>query len=146
MRIIAQNKKAYFNYFIEEEIEAGIVLLGSEVKAIREGRVTINDSYAAEIDGELFLVNSVIGMYKGAVTFTHEEKRARKLLLHTREMAKLLGKMQVKGYSLIPTKIYFNKRNVIKLSLGLAKGKKLYDKRATIKKRDEKRSRDRGEE
>lgn len=146
MRIIAQNKKAYFNYFIEEEIEAGLVLLGSEVKAIREGRVNINDSYAAEIGGELFLVNSVIGMYKGAVVFTHEEKRARKLLLHKIEMAKLQGKMQVKGYSLIPTKIYFNKRNVIKLSLGLAKGKKLYDKRETIKKRDEKRSRDRGEE
>lgn len=146
MTIIAQNKKAYFNYSIEEEIDAGIMLLGSEVKAIREGRINANDSYVAEVDGELFLVNAVIGMYKGAVTFGHEEKRPRKLLLHKRERAKLLGKMRVKGYSLIPTKVFFNKRNIVKIALGLAKGKKLYDKRDTIKKRDEKRRNDRGED
>ncbi len=146
MKIIAQNKKAYFNYSIEEEIEAGIMLLGSEIKAIRDGRVNINDAYAAEIDNELFLVNSQIGMYKGAVAFGHDEKRARKLLLHKRERQKLLGKMTVKGFSLVPTKIYFNKRNIVKIQLGLAKGKKLYDKRETIKKRDEKRRHDRGED
>jgi SsrA-binding protein len=100
----------------------------------------------AEIKGELFLVNSVIGMYKGAALFTHEEKRARKLLMHKRESVKLLSKMNVKGYSLIPTKIFFNNRNIVKITLGLAKGKKLYDKRETIKKRDEKRRNDRGED
>lgn len=146
MKIIAQNRKAYFNYTIEEEIEAGLVLLGSEVKALRDGRVNINDSYVAEIAGEMFLVNLVIGLYKGAAIFTHEEKRPRKILLHKKELHKLLGKMNVKGYSLIPTKIFFNRRNVVKVMLGLAKGKKLYDKRETIKKRDEKRRNDRGED
>ncbi len=146
MTIIAQNRKAYFNYSIEEEIDAGIMLVGSEIKAIREGRINVNDAYAAEVDGELFLLNVVIGMYKGAVTSGHEEKRPRKLLLHKRERAKLLGKMRVKGYSLVPTKIFFNKRNIVKVALGLAKGKKLYDKRDTIKKRDEQRRNDRGEE
>lgn len=146
MKIIAQNKKAYFNYSIEEEIDAGIMLLGSEIKAIREGRVNINDAYVAQVDNEVFLVNSVIGMYKGAAIFTHDEKRPRKLLLHKREMIKLVSKMNVKGYSLVPTKIFFNKRNIVKVQLGLAKGKKLYDKRESIKKRDEKRRNDRGED
>lgn len=146
MKIIAQNRKAYFNYTIEEEIEAGLVLLGSEVKALRDGRVNINDSYVAEIAGEMSLINLIIGLYKGAAIFTHEEKRPRKILLHKKELHKLLGKMNVKGYSLIPTKIFFNRRNMVKVMLGLAKGKKLYDKRETIKKRDEKRRNDRGED
>ncbi len=146
MKIISQNKKAYFNFAIEEEIEAGIVLLGSEIKAIRENRVNINDAYAAEIGGELFLVNAVIGSYKNAAIFDHPEKRARKLLLHKRETQKLLGKISVKGYSLIPAKIFFNNRNIVKIILGLAKGKKLYDKRESIKKRDEKRRSDREED
>ncbi len=147
MKIIAQNRKAYFNYAIEEEIGAGIMLLGTEIKAIREGKVNINDSYAAEIDGELFLVNSVVGPYnRGVIYFAHDEKRQRKLLLHKKELQKLLGKMRVKGYSLVPTKIFFNDRNIVKIMLGLAKGKKLYDKRESIKKRDEQRRSDRGEE
>ncbi|HLD77288.1 MAG TPA: SsrA-binding protein SmpB [Rickettsiales bacterium] len=146
MKIIAQNRKAYYNYTIEEEIEAGIMLLGSEVKSIRDGRVNINDAYAAEIKGEIFLVNSSISQYKGSNRFNHEVMRQRKLLLHSREMAKILGKMAQKGYSLIPLKIYFNKRNIVKILLGMAKGKKLYDKRESIKKRDEKRSQARGEE
>jgi len=146
MKIIAQNRKAYFNYTIEEEIEAGIMLLGSEIKSIRDGHVNINDGYVAEIGGEMFLVNVLIGQYKTAALFKHDEKRARKLLLHKREMQKILGKMHVKGYSLVPTKIYFNQRNIVKLQLGLAKGKKLYDKRESIKKRDEKRRNDRGED
>lgn len=146
MKIIAQNRKAYFNYAIEEEFEAGLVLLGSEVKALRENRVNINDAYVVEKDGEMFLFNCIIGSYKGAVLFTHDEKRPRKILLHKKEMQKLIGKMAVKGYSLIPTKIFFNRRNMIKIMIGLAKGKKLYDKRDTIKKRDEQRRKDRGEE
>ena len=146
MKIIAQNRKAYFNYTIEEEVEAGLVLLGSEVKALRDGRVNINDAYVAETDEGLFLVNLSIGSYKGAAIFTHDEKRPRKILMHKKETQKLIGKMRVKGYSLIPTKIFFNRRNMVKVMLGLAKGKKLYDKRDTIKKRDEKRHNDRGED
>lgn len=146
MKIIAQNRKAHFNYAIEEEFEAGIMLLGSEIKSIRDGGVNINDAYGVEINGEMFLMNCQIKEYKGANQFNHDVKRVRKLLLHKREVEKILGKMSVKGYSLIPTKIYFNKRNIVKLSLGLAKGKKLYDKRESIKKRDEKRRHDRGED
>jgi len=146
MKIIAQNRKAYFNYSIEEEIEAGLVLIGSEVKALRDGRVNINDSYVAESAEGMMLVNLIIGSYKGAAIYTHDEKRPRKILLHKKEAQKLIGKMHVKGYSLVPTKIFFNRRNVVKVMLGLAKGKKLYDKRETLKKRDEKRRNDRGEE
>ena len=112
MKIIAQNTKAYFNYAIEEEFEAGLVLLGSEVKALRENRVNINDAYVVEKDGEMFLFNCIIGSYKGAVLFAHDEKRPRKILLHKKEMQKLIGKMAVKGYSLIPTKIFFNRRKI----------------------------------
>jgi len=147
MKIIAQNRKAYFNYAIEEEVGAGIMLLGTEIKAIREGRININDAYAAEIDGELFLVNSVIGPYnKGIIYLSHDEKRQRKLLLHKKELQKILGKISVKGYSLIPTKVFFNDRNIVKIMLGLAKGKKLYDKRESIKKRDEQRQNNRGDD
>jgi len=146
MKIIAQNRKAYFNYSIDEEIEAGLVLVGSEVKALREGRVNINDSYVAETDEGMFLVNLIIGSYKGAAIFTHDEKRPRKILLHKKEMQKLIGKMHIKGYSLIPTKIFFNRRNIVKVMLGLAKGKKLYDKRETLKKKDEQRRSERGED
>lgn len=146
MKIIAQNRKAYFNYAIEEELEAGIALLGSEVKALRDGKVNINDSYVVEVDGELFLSNSIIGFYKLATTQNHDEKRLRKVLLHKKEIQKLIGKINIKGYSLIVTKIFFNKRSKIKLMLALAKGKKLYDKRESIKKRDEKRRNDRGED
>lgn len=146
MKIIAQNRKAYFNYSIEEEIEAGLVLIGTEVKALRDGRVNLNDAYIAEVGNELMLVNLIIGAYKGAAIFAHDEKRPRKILIHKKEEQKLTGKMKVKGYSLIPTKIYFNRRNIAKVMLGLAKGKKLYDKRETIKKRDEKRRNDRGED
>ncbi len=146
MKIIAQNRKAYFNYTIEEEFEAGLVLVGTEVKALREGHVNMNDAYAVEKDNEMFLVNSVIGVYKGTVGTTHDEKRPRKILLHKKEVAKLLGKMKMKTYSLVVTRIFFNNRGKVKITLGLAKGKKLYDKRETIKKRDEKRRNDRGED
>lgn len=131
------NKKAYFNYTIEDELEAGIILLGSEVKALRQGKANISDGYIAEIKGELFLVNCNISEYKGANKFNHEPKRQRKLLVHKKELSKLLGKMQTKGYSMVPLKIYFNKRNFVKILIGLGKGKKLYDKRQSIKAKDE---------
>jgi SsrA-binding protein len=145
IKIIAQNKKAYFNFSIEEEIEVGIMLLGSEVKSLRQGKVNLNDAYAAEKNGELWLLNSMISEFSGANRFNHEPRRQRKMLLHRREMDKILGKMAIKGFSLVPLKIYF-KRGKAKVLLGLAKGKKLYDKRASLKEKDEKRREARGED
>ncbi len=140
------NRKAHFNYAIEEEIEAGIMLLGSEVKSLREGKANINEAYVAEISGELFLTNCNITEYKGANRFNHAPKRPRKLLLHKTQLQKIIGKMHLKGYSLIPLKIFFNKKNFIKVVIGLGRGKKLYDKRESIKRRDENRRNQRGEE
>lgn len=131
------NRKARFNYNIEEEFEVGLVLLGSEVKSIRQGRANISESYVSDIKGELFLTNAHISPYKGANNFNHEPTRNRKLLLHKKQLEKLASKMQIKGYSCIPTKIFFNKKGFAKLIIGLGKGKKLHDKRETIKKRDE---------
>jgi SsrA-binding protein len=146
MKQITNNRKARFNYIIEEEIEAGIMLLGSEVKSLRAGRVNIGDGYVAEQNGELFLLNVHITEYKGANNFNHSPLRPRKLLLHKKQIEKLLGKISTKGLSIIPLSMYFNSRNIIKINLGICKGKKLYDKRASIKERDEKRSAARGEE
>lgn len=140
------NRKAHFNYTIEEEIEAGIMLLGSEVKSLREGKASISESYVNETAGDLFLINCNISEYKSANRFNHEPKRPRKLLLHKKQLNKILGKMQEKGYACLPVKIYFNKRNVAKVLIGLGRGKKLYDKRESIKKRDENRRNQRGEE
>jgi SsrA-binding protein len=140
------NRKAHFNYAIEEEIEAGIVLLGSEVKSIREGKASLNESYIAESQGELYLINSNITEYKGANKFNHDPKRKRKLLLHKKQLDKIAGKMQIQGYSAIPIKIFFNKKNFAKVLIGLGRGKKLYDKRESIKKRDENRRNQRGED
>lgn len=137
--MIILNKKAYFNYTIEEEIEAGMSLLGSEVKSIRQGKVSINESYIAQNKGELFLINANISPYKLANNFNHDPTRQRKLLLHQKEIGKLTTKIQIKGYTLIPLKIYFNKKNIAKILIGLGKGKKLYDKRESIKQRDESR-------
>jgi len=146
MKIITQNKKAYFNYQIEEEISAGIMLLGSEIKSIRDGHISLNEAYVAEIKDEIFLVNCSIKPYKLATIINHEEKRPRKLLIHKKERAKILSKMNLKGYSIVPTKAFFNDRNIVKIMIGLGKGKKLYDKRESIKKRDAKRSAARGED
>lgn len=146
MKIVAYNRKAKFNYEIEEEIEAGIVLLGSEIKSIRDGKITINEAYGAEINGDIMLLNSNISEYKGANQFNHEPRRVRKLLLHQKQIDKIIGKINFKGYSLIPLKAYFNNKNKLKILLGIARGKKLYDKRKTIKERDEKRAKARGEE
>lgn len=140
------NRKAHFNYAIEEEFEAGIALLGSEVKSIRDGKVNLNEAYIAEIHGELFLINCNISEYKGANKFNHEPKRQRKLLLHKKQLDKITGKMQVEGYSAIPLKIFFNKKNFAKVIIGIGRGKKLYDKRASIKQRDDNRRNQRGED
>jgi SsrA-binding protein len=140
------NRKARFNFEIEEEIEAGMLLLGSEVKSLREGKASISEAYIAEIQGEMVLVNANINEYKGANKFNHEPKRNRKLLLHTKEIDKLMGKMNIKGYSATPLKIYFNKRNVAKVLIGIGKGKKLFDKRQSIKERDDNRRQQRGED
>lgn len=144
MQII--NRKAHFNYTIEEEFEAGIMLVGSEVKSLRKSQANIAESYIAEIHGELFLVNSHISEYKGANRFNHDPKRKRKLLLHKKQIEKIQGKMKTKGYSVLPLKIFFNKKNFAKVIIGLGRGKKLHDKRETIKKRDDLRRQQRGEE
>jgi SsrA-binding protein len=140
------NRKAHFNYTVEEEIEAGIILLGSEVKSIREGKANISESYITEKNGEIFLINCHISTYKGANRFNHEERRLRKLLLKKKETQKLIGKINEKSYSAFPLKIYFNSRGFAKILIGIGRGKKLYDKRETIKKRDENRRNQRGED
>ena len=141
-KLIASNKKARHNYLIESEYEAGIMLVGSEVKSIREGRVSFQDSYADIKNGEVFLRQLHISLYKHAYYTNHESLRTRKLLLHKYEIKKLMTKTKERGYSIIPLKIYF-KNSKIKVRLGLGKGKKLYDKRQTIKKNDMKRELDR---
>lgn len=139
MKQVAVNRKARFNYQVEEEIEAGMALLGSEVKSLRNASVNLTDGFVIEKKGELFLNNVHISPYKGANNFNHDPMRSRKLLLHKKQITKLLGKMQMKGLSLIPLSIYFNEKNIAKVQIGVCKGKKLYDKRASIKERDEKR-------
>ena len=135
-RIAAQNRKARFNYTIEDTLEAGLMLTGSEVKSLREGRANIAESYARPVDGEIFLVNAHIAEYGQAASANHEPTRPRKLLLHGRQIARLLGAVQRDGATLVPLKIYFNERGRAKLELGLARGKRKYDKRETEKRRD----------
>jgi SsrA-binding protein len=142
-RPVAQNRKAFHNYTIEERHEAGLVLQGTEVKSLREGRASLNDAYAGEIDGELWLLNVHIPEYRAGNRFNHEPKRPRKLLLHRREMAKLLGEIRKGGYTVVPLQIYFNSRGIAKAELGLARGKKAFDKRAAIKDRDWQRQKER---
>ncbi|MCP5410766.1 MAG: SsrA-binding protein SmpB [Alphaproteobacteria bacterium] len=135
-KIIAENRKARFSYAIDSTMEAGIILTGSEVKSLRGGKSTIAESYAQAKDGELFLVNAYIPEYNEASRFNHEPKRVRKLLVHKREAARLAAATQREGMTLVPLKMYFNPRGVAKLELGIAKGKKLHDKRETEKQRD----------
>ena len=135
-QLVAENRKARYNYEIEDTIEAGIVLTGSEVKSLRSGKANIAESYASNEDGELFLINAHIADYFGAARDGHEPRRPRKLLLHKREMARLLGAIQRQGMTLIPLRLYFNKRGIAKLLLGLGRGKKVFDKRETEKRRD----------
>ncbi len=129
------NRQARFNYFINEEIECGISLTGTEVKSIREGSANINDSYARVKNNEIYLINMFISKYKDGNIFNHEETRERKLLLHKSEIKKISKQVELNGYTLVPLKIYFV-RGKVKVLLGVCKGKKLYDKRETIKKRD----------
>ena len=129
------NRKAKFDYQIEEEIEAGIVLTGTEIKSIRLGKANLKDSYAIIKNGEVFLLGMHISPYKEGNIFNHDELRTRKLLLHKKEILKLNNKITLEGYTLIPIKLYF-KKNKAKILLGIAKGKKLYDKRESIKMRD----------
>ena len=135
LKIICLNRKASFNYFFEDLLEAGIVLKGSEIKSIREGKVNIADSYAVEKDGELILINSHIASYKQASYSNHNPTDERKLLLNKREINKLIGKMQRDGLTIVPTKMYF-KKGKAKIELAVGKGKKLHDKRASKKDRD----------
>lgn len=129
------NRKAKFNYFIEEEYECGIVLEGTEIKSVREGSCDIKDSYAIIKNNELFILNMYIKKYQEAGTFNHIETRTRKLLMHKKEIKKLNIKLELEGYTLIPLKVYLNK-NKVKILLGLCKGKKNLDKRETMKERD----------
>jgi SsrA-binding protein len=129
------NRKAYFDYFIEEEIEAGIALVGTEIKSIRNGSCNLKDSYAIIKNNEAFILGMHISKYKEGNQFNHDELRTRKLLLNKKEIIKIKTKITQEGYSLIPLKLYF-KKNKVKLLLGIAKGKKLYDKRQSIKERD----------
>ena len=135
-KLVADNRKARFHYAIGEVFEAGIVLTGSEVKSMRAGKTSIAESYATSRDGELWLLNSNISEYKQAGRFNHEPKRPRKLLLHRKQINKLMGAVDREGMTLIPLKLYFNERGRAKLLLAIAKGKKLHDKRETEKKRD----------
>jgi SsrA-binding protein len=135
-KVIADNRKARFAYAIGDTLEAGIALVGSEVKSLRMGKSTISESYAQAKDGELFLVNAYIPEYTQASRFNHEPKRIRKLLVHKRQAAKLAQAIQREGMTLIPLKMYFNAKGRAKVELGIAKGKKLHDKRETEKQRD----------
>ncbi len=135
LKIICLNRKASFNFFFEDLIEAGIVLKGSEIKSVREGKVNIADSYAVEKNGELVLINSHIAKYKQANFLNHNPIDERKLLLNKKEINKLIGKMQRDGFTIVPTKMYF-KKGKAKVEIAVAKGKKHYDKRAAKKERD----------
>ena len=135
LKIICLNRKASFNYFFESLLEAGIVLKGSEIKSLRQGKVNIAESYAVEKNGEIILINSHIASYKEASYTNHKPLDERKLLLNKREINKLIGKMQREGFTIIPTKMYF-KKGKAKIELAVAKGKKQFDKRAAIKRRD----------
>ena len=141
-KIICYNRKASFNYFFENTLEAGIVLKGSEIKSIRNGKVNIADAYAIEKKGEIILINSHISSYKQASFSNHKPLDERKLLLNKKEINKLIGKMQRDGFTIVPTKMYF-KNGKAKIELAIAKGKKQYDKRAVKKKRDWDRDRSR---
>src|SRR5579864_5015418 len=135
-KVIADNRKARFAYAIDDTLEAGLMLTGSEVKSLRTGKATIAESYAFAKDGELFLVNAYIPEYTQASRFNHEPKRTRKLLVHKKEANRLSMAIQREGMTLIPLKMYFNAKGRAKVELGIAKGKKLHDKRETEKQRD----------
>ncbi len=135
-RIVAENRKARHAYFIESDLEAGIMLQGSEVKSLRQGGANIAESYASVEQGELWLINAYVAPFKQAKTFGHEERRRRKLLVNARELARLHQAVSREGMTIVPLELYFNAKGVAKLKIGVAKGKKLADKRDTEKARD----------
>ena len=135
-RSVAQNRKARHDYFIEDTLEAGMQLLGSEVKSLRGGRASIAEAFAAEKDGDLYLLNAHIPEYESANRFNHAPRRPRKLLLHKKESERLKGRINREGMTIVPLAIYFNARGIAKCQLGVAKGKHKSDKRQTIKERD----------
>ncbi len=142
IKIIAQNRKARYDYFIEDELEAGLVLKGTEVKSLRLGKANLKDAYARVKDGEVYVYQMHIGPYPFAYYDNHDPLRPRKLLLHKREIKRLYGKVNEKGFTLVPLKIYF-KDGKVKIALALVRGKRKYDKREAIRRRDEKREMDR---
>jgi len=135
-KLIAENRRARFDYFLEDRFEAGLVLTGTEVKSLREGKAQIADSYASAEGREIVLINAYIAEYGKANRFNHEPRRHRKLLLHRRQIDRLLAAIQREGRTIVPTRLYFNDKGLAKLELALAKGKKLHDKRATEADRD----------
>ena len=135
IKIITKNKKAYHDYFVIETFEAGISLLGTEVKSVKQGKINLKDSYAKVKDGEIYLFNAHISHYKHGNIFNHEPTRTRKLLLHRKEIDRIIGKINEKGLTLVPLKVYL-KKGLVKVELGLCKGKKTHDKREEIKRRD----------
>ncbi|MFP4177661.1 MAG: SsrA-binding protein SmpB [Acholeplasmataceae bacterium] len=137
MKIIAQNKKAYYDYFIEDTYEAGIKLVGSEIKSIRLGKVNLSDAFVTFREGEAYVSNMHIAKYPFSNLFNHDEKRTRKLLLHKKEIVRLFSRTREQGYTIIPLKVYL-KDGLAKIEIGLAKGKKTYDKRQALKEKDQK--------
>lgn len=142
-KVVAENRRARFDYMIGDVVEAGLILTGTEVKALREGKANIAESYAAPEDGAIWLINANIPEYSAGNRENHEPKRPRKLLLHRREIARLAQAVERKGFTLVPLKLYFNDRGRAKLELGLGQGKKNHDKRDTVKDRDWTRSKQR---
>ncbi len=142
-KVIAENRRARYDYAIEDDLECGIILTGSEVKSLRQGGANIAESYAAVEEGELWLVNSYIAPYLQAKTFKHEEKRRRKLLVSKKELSKLWNATQRQGMTVVPLVMYFNHKGLVKMKVGIAKGKKTQDKRATEAKRDWQRQKSR---
>ncbi len=145
IRVVAENRKARYNYFIEDTLEAGLMLEGSEVKSLREGKANIAESYASVEEGELWLINGYVAQFSQAksAAFSHDERRRRKLLVRKRQLEELADAVGKKGMTLVPLKLYFNERGIAKLLLGLAKGKKKFDKRETEKQRDWQREKQR---
>lgn len=139
MKVISNNKKAFYNFFVSDLVEAGIVLEGCEVKSVRAGGASLTDSFVVVKNGEMFLKNAYIKPYEKTTSFKPDERRTRKLLLNKSEIQKFERMVKEKGFSIVPTKIYFNKSGKVKVEIGLAKGKKLYDKRQTLKEKTIKR-------
>jgi SsrA-binding protein len=136
MKLVAKNKKAYFNYEIIETLEAGISLLGSEVKAVKEGRISLKESFIEIRISEVFLINCHVSPYEPANQFNHDPLRVKKLLLHRREIKRWMGKVKEKGLTMVPTKVLLSKKGLVKVEIALVKGKRTYQKREVIRERD----------